>query len=151
MATTTPTRGRGIAMAFTQIDNLLRLLDDGADPASLADPFGAWCDEQIRPWVEDHIAIDTDAVARWQGAELDLARPLTTERIREAAQADPRIGEYAGPYFSMTALPSCPTPAEPLARAVYETGWRAPYAAGPSRDELVAVIEETRARLDRGK
>lgn len=147
VATTTPTRGRGIAMAFTQIDNLLRLLEDGAEPASLADPFGAWCDEQVRPWVEDHIAIDTDAVARWQGAELDLARPLTTERICEAAQADPRINEYADPYFSMTALPRCLTPAEPWARAVYETGWRAPYADGPSRDELVAVIGETRVHL----
>jgi hypothetical protein len=140
VATTTPTRGRGVAMAFTQVDALLRLLDDGADPGSVARPFGAWCDEQIRPWVEDHIAIDTEAVARWQGADLDLSRPLSTERICEAAQADPRIYEHAGPYFSMTGLPSCVQPAEPLARAVYETGWRAPYAAGPSRDELVEVI-----------
>ena len=140
VATTTPTRGRGIAMAFTQVDALLQLLDDGADPDSVAQPFGAWCDEQIRPWVEDHIAIDTEAVARWQGAELDLSRPLSTERICEAAQAEPRINEYAGPYFSMTALPSCVQQAEPLARAVYETGWRAPYAAGPSRDQLVGVI-----------
>ena len=30
--------------------------------------------------------------------------------------------------------------AEPWARAVYETGWRAPYSPGPSRDELVAVL-----------
>jgi 2-polyprenyl-6-methoxyphenol hydroxylase-like FAD-dependent oxidoreductase len=141
VATTTPTRGRGVAMAFTQVDALLRLLDDGADPESVADPFGAWCDELIRPWVEDHIAIDTDAVARWQGAGLDLSRPLSTERICEAAQADPRINEYAGPYFAMTELPSCLQPAEPLARAVYETGWRAPYATGPSRDQLVEVID----------
>ena len=140
VATTTPTRGRGVAMAFTQVDALLRLLDDGADPGSVADPFGAWCDELIRPWVEDHIAIDSEAVARWQGAPLDLARPLSTERICEAAQADPRINEYAGPYFAMTALPSCLQPAEPLARAVYETGWRAPYAPGPSRDQLVEVV-----------
>ena len=141
VATTTPTRGRGVAMAFTQVDALLRLLDDGADPGSIAEPFGAWCDQQIRPWVEDHIAIDDEAVARWQGAALDLTRPLSTERICEAAQADPRIHEYAGPYFAMTALPDCLQPAEPLARAVYETGWRAPYAPGPSRDQLVEVID----------
>jgi hypothetical protein len=141
VATTTPTRGRGIAMAFTQVDALLRLLDDGADPDSAAEPFGAWCDELIRPWVEDHITIDNEAVARWQGAQLDLTRPLSTERICEAAQADSRINEYAGPYFAMTALPNCLQPAEPLARAVYETGWRAPYAPGPSRDQLVEVID----------
>jgi 2-polyprenyl-6-methoxyphenol hydroxylase-like FAD-dependent oxidoreductase len=141
VATTTPTRGRGVAMGFTQVDALLGLLDDGADPDTVAEPFGAWCDEFIRPWVEDHIAIDTDAVARWKGDALDLSRPLSTERICEAAQADPRIYEYAEPYFAMTGLPSCLQPAEPLARAVYETGWRAPYAAGPSRDQLVEVID----------
>lgn len=100
------------------------------------------------PRVEDHIAIDTDAVARWRGAELDLAQPLTTERICEAAQADPRVYEYAGPYFAMTALPSCVRPAEPLARAVYETGWRAPFATGPTRDELARVLEEASEHLD---
>ncbi len=141
VATTTPTRGRGVAMAFTQVDALLRLLDDGADPVSVAHPFGTWCDDLIRPWVEDHIAIDSDAVARWQGAALDLTRPLSTEQICEAARADPRINEYAGPYFAMTALPSCLQPAEPLARAVYETGWRAPHAPGPTRDQLVEVID----------
>ena len=141
VATTTPTRGRGVAMAFTQVDALLRLLDDGADPVSVAHPFGAWCDDLIRPWVEDHIAIDSDAVARWQGAALDLTRPLTTEQICEAARADPRINEYAGPYLAMTALPSCLQPAEPMALAVYETGWRAPYAPGPTRNQLVDVIE----------
>jgi 2-polyprenyl-6-methoxyphenol hydroxylase-like FAD-dependent oxidoreductase len=146
VATTTPTRGRGIAMAFTQADALLTLLDDGADPDSIAEPFGAWCDEFTRPWVEDHIAIDTEAAARWQGAELDLTQPLSTERICEAAQADPRINEYAAPYFAMTGLPSCVRPAEPLARAVYESGWRAPYAPGPSRDELVEVIDRAVAR-----
>jgi hypothetical protein len=146
VATTTPTRGRGVAMAFTQVDALLRLFDEGADPGSVARPFGAWCDKFIRPWVEDHIAIDSEAVARWQGAVLDLTRPLSTERICEAAQGDPRINEYAGPYFAMTALPSCLQPAEPLARAVYETGWRAPYAAGPTRDQLVKVIDDSVSR-----
>ena len=31
-------------------------------------------------------------------------------------------------------------PAEPLARAVYQDGWRPAYAPGPTRDELVDVI-----------
>ena len=150
VATTTPTRGRGVAMAYMQVDALLRLLDDGADPGSVSHPFGDWCDEFIRPWVEDHIAIDDDAVARWQGAGLDLSRPLSTERICEAAQADPRINEYAGAYFAMTDLPSCLEPAEPLARAVYETGWRPPYADGPSRDQLVAVIDRAVSTADGG-
>ncbi|WP_051549342.1 FAD-dependent oxidoreductase [Nocardioides sp. URHA0032] len=150
VATTTPTRGRGVAMAFSQVDALLELMDDGADPGSLVHPFGAWCDEFVRPWVEDHIAIDTDAVARWQGAALDLTGPLTTERICEAAQADPRINEYAEPYWAMTALPTCLQPAEPLARAVYESGWRPSYAPGPSRDQLVTVIHGAASTADGG-
>ena len=43
----------------------------GLTPATIAVPFGAWCDTWIRPWVEDHLAIDSEAVKRWQGADLD--------------------------------------------------------------------------------
>ena len=123
--------GRGIAMACLQVDALLGLLDDGADPLTVAEPFGAWCDEHIRPWVEDHVAIDGESVARWQGADLDLERPLTSARICDAAQVDPRIGRYAGPFSAMVAPPASLAPAEPLARAVYETGWRPSYSPGP--------------------
>jgi hypothetical protein len=141
VATTTPTRGRGVAMACMQIEALLRLLDEGTDPVTVADPFGGWCDEFIEPWVADHIAIDGGTVRRWQGEDLDLSGPLTSDLIADAVEADPRIGSYAAGYFAMTALPATLQPAEPLARAVYESGWRPPYAQGPSRDELVEVIE----------
>ena len=141
VATTTPTRGRGIAMACLQLRGLLDLLDGGADPVTVAEPFGAWCDQQVQPWVVDHVAIDTGAVRRWQGEEVDLSQPLTTDLVAAAAAADPRIMEHAGGYFSMTALPATLAPAEPLARAVFESGWRPPYAAGPTRDELVAIID----------
>jgi 2-polyprenyl-6-methoxyphenol hydroxylase-like FAD-dependent oxidoreductase len=140
VATTTPTRGRGIAMACMQVTALLALLDEGADPATVAEPFGAWCDDAIEPWVSDHIAIDGGMVKRWQGEDLDLTIPLTSDLIAAAVDADPRIGRHAGGYFAMTALPETLRPAEPLARAVYRTGWRPPYAAGPTRDELVDVI-----------
>ena len=71
---------------------------------------------------------------------LDLSVPLTSDLIADAVQADPRIGEHAGGYFAMTALPETLRPAEPLARAVYQRGWRPAYASGPTRDELVDVI-----------
>ncbi len=140
VATTTPTRGRGIAMACLQVSALLGLLDEGADPTTVAEPFGAWCDRAVEPWVADHIAIDGGMVRRWQGEDLDLSSPLTSDLIAAAVEADPRIGPYAGGYFAMTALPQTLRPAEPLARAVYESGWRPPYAPGPTRDELVDVI-----------
>jgi 2-polyprenyl-6-methoxyphenol hydroxylase-like FAD-dependent oxidoreductase len=140
VATTTPTRGRGIAMACMQVTALLALLDEGADPATVAEPFGAWCDHAIEPWVVDHIAIDGGMVRRWQGEELDLSIPLTSDLIAAAGEADSRINQHAGGYFAMTALPESLRPAEPLARAVYENGWRPAYAPGPTRDELVDVM-----------
>jgi 2-polyprenyl-6-methoxyphenol hydroxylase-like FAD-dependent oxidoreductase len=140
VATTTPTRGRGIAMACMQVAALLALLDEGADPPAVAEPFGAWCDHAIEPWVADHLAIDGGMVRRWQGEDLDLSIPLTSDLIAAAVEADPRIGQHAAGYFAMTALPETLRPAEPLARAVYQDGWRPTYAPGPTRDELVDVI-----------
>ena len=99
----------------------------------------------MRPWVEDHIAKDDEAVDRWQGADIDLSKPLTSNAIFDAAQRDPGILEHVGGFAAMTALPASLAPAEPLARAVYESGWRAPYSPGPSRDELVALIESVSA------
>lgn len=148
VATTTPTRGRGIAMACMQVTALLAELDEGADPVTVAEPFGAWCDHAIEPWVADHIAIDGGMVRRWQGEDLDLSIPLTSDLIAAAVEADPRIGEHAGGYFAMTALPETLRPAEPLARAVYQDGWRPAYAPGPTRDELVDVIDNVRIVAD---
>jgi hypothetical protein len=149
VATTTPTRGRGIAMACMQVTALLALLDEGADPTTVADPFGTWCDHTIEPWVADHIAIDGGMVRRWQGEELDLSIPLTSDLIAAAVEADSRIGQHAGAYFAMTALPESLRPAEPLARAVYQDGWRPAYAPGPTRDELVDAIGAVTAQSGR--
>lgn len=88
----------------------------------------------------DHIAIDGGMVRRWQGEDLDLNGPLTSDLIAAAADQDPRIGQYAAGYFAMTALPETLRPAEPWAQAVYQAGWRPAYAPGPTRDELVDVI-----------
>lgn len=140
VATTTPTRGRGIAMACMQVTALVSLLDDGADLSTVAEPFGARCDHDIEPWVADHIEIDGGMVRRWQGGDVDLSVPLPSDLIAAAVEADPRIGEHAAGYFAMTALPESIRPAEPFARAVYQNGWRPAYAPGPTRDELVDVI-----------
>jgi 2-polyprenyl-6-methoxyphenol hydroxylase-like FAD-dependent oxidoreductase len=146
VSTTTPTVGRGVAMTSMQIGALLDLLDRGADPVTVAEPFGDWCDEHIRPWVEDHIARDDESARRLQGADIDLSRPLTSTAIVDAAQADQRILEHVGGFLGMTALPATLAPAEPLARAAYLSGWRPPYSEGPSRDELVAIIESAMHR-----
>jgi 2-polyprenyl-6-methoxyphenol hydroxylase-like FAD-dependent oxidoreductase len=141
VATTAPTAGRGLAMASMQIVAFLHLLDGGADPATIAAPFKTWCDAWIRPWVEDHLAIDAEAVRSWQGADIDLTQPLTSAAIVAAAQADERIGPHLGGYLAMTELPASLAQAEPLARAVYQSHWRAPVSDGPTRDELVDILQ----------
>lgn len=144
VATTAPTAGRGLAMASMQIRALLDLLDAGAHPSTVAGPFGHWCDTWMRPWVEDHLAFDAEAVRRWQGHDLDLTRPLTSAAITAAAEVDPSIGPLAAPFLAMAALPASLAAAEHRARAVYETGWRPPTDDGPTRDELVALTRQIR-------
>lgn len=100
-----------------QIVALLTLLDQGTDPATVAEPFGAWCNQNIEPWVADHVAIDGGMVKRWQGHDLDLSVPLTSDLIAAAAEADPHIKQHAASYFAMTALPAT------LARPSH---WRGP-------------------------
>jgi hypothetical protein len=144
VATTAPTAGRGIAMASMQIAQLLELLDAGTDPATIADVFGAWCDTWIRPWVEDHLAMDAESVRRWEGHDIDLTQPLTSAAVVQAAKTDARIQPHIGGFLSMTELPTSLAPAEPFARAVYQSGWRPPAADGPTRDELVALLSAPR-------
>ncbi len=146
VATTAPTAGRGLAMASMQIGALLGCLDAGADPSTIARPFGMWCDTWMRPWVEDHLAFDAESVRRWKGYDIDLAQPLTSAAIAAAAQADPSIGPLIAPFHAMAALPVSLADAEHLARAVYETGWCPPTADGPTRDELVALAARAHVR-----
>jgi hypothetical protein len=140
VATTTPIFGRGVAMTFVQADQLLALLDSEPDPAAVAEPFDAWCEQTMLPWVADHVAMDADAVRRWEGGDVDLTRRLPSSLILAAAERDPGIGPATGGYISMLRLPSCLDPVEPLARAVYESGWRPAFTPGPTRAELREIV-----------
>jgi 2-polyprenyl-6-methoxyphenol hydroxylase-like FAD-dependent oxidoreductase len=140
VATTTPIFGRGVTTTFLQVVRLLALLDDGGDPATVGEPFDAWCAENMLPWVADHVAMDADTVRRWEGGDVDLDRRLPSDLILAAAEQDPAIGPATGGYLSMMELPSCLDPVEPLAGAVYESGWRRPFTPGPGRAELRELV-----------
>jgi 2-polyprenyl-6-methoxyphenol hydroxylase-like FAD-dependent oxidoreductase len=149
VSTTAPTAGRGVAMACLQIDELLHLLDDGHNPPTVGEPFGAWCDDHIRPWVHDHIRVDEAAARRWQGQDVDLSQPLPSDLIVAAAQAEPTLWPQVGPYLAMTALPETLAPAEPVARAAFRTGWRPPFTEGPTVGQLIELIATTRRQTHR--
>jgi hypothetical protein len=142
VATTTPTFGRGVTTTLLQAQQLLRLIDEhGSDLSAAGERFDAWCAEQIKPWVDDHVQMDDATQRRWAGKGLDLTQPLPSDHILAAAKVDPSIFPATFGYLSMTALPASLQAAEPRARAVYETGWRPPFAAGPNRDELADIVE----------
>jgi 2-polyprenyl-6-methoxyphenol hydroxylase-like FAD-dependent oxidoreductase len=145
VATTTPTFGRGLATTFLQCRQLLALLDVEGDPRLVGEPFDAWCDDNMLPWVLDHIHMDGDLVRRWQGGDVDLSRRLPSDLILSATAVDPRIGQASPGYLTMRAMSSCLDPVEPLARAVYQSGWRRQYSPGPTRDELVDITRSALA------
>jgi len=142
VCTTTPNFGRGVATSLLQVQHALRLLDDGVP--DLVGAFDAWADEQMRPWVEDHVHIDTAQARRWSGEDVDLSRPLPSDLIMRASESGPEagaaIGPAIGPYMALIALPTTLAAVEPVAREVYAGGWRPPYAPGPTRAELTEVI-----------
>ena len=140
VATTTPIFGRGVTTTFVQVLRLLALLDAASDPELVGEPFDDWCAETMLPWVADHVAMDTDVVRRWEGGDVDLTRRLPSDLILAAADRDPAIAAGTGGYLAMLELPSSLDPVEPLARAVYQTGWRAPFTPGPSRAELREIV-----------
>jgi hypothetical protein len=141
VATTTPTFGRGVATTFLQVQELLRLTDEhGTDVAAIGESFDAWCAEQIKPWVDDHVHMDEQTRRRWAGEDVDLGLPLPSDLILAASQADPGILGGATGYLAMTALPSSLHAVEPRARALYESGWRPKVSPGPTRDELAEIV-----------
>jgi 2-polyprenyl-6-methoxyphenol hydroxylase-like FAD-dependent oxidoreductase len=146
VATTTPMFGRGITTSLMQARELLRRLDGGADPEDVAVGFDAWCEAHMRPWVADHVRMDSAMLDRWAGRDVDLTRRLPSDLVMAAAEVDPAIGRALPPYLAMLAGPDCLDEVEPLAAAVYRSGWRPARAAGPGRD---ALVREVRSALGR--
>jgi hypothetical protein len=146
VATTTPNFGRGVTTAFLQVLQLLVLLDAGYDPRLVGEPFDEWCELVMLPWVADHVAMDQDTARRWEGGNVDLARRLPSDLILAAGAVDPTVTQGTGGYLTMVELPSSLDPVEPLAHAVYESGWRPPFSPGPTRGELRAIVAEAVGR-----
>ncbi len=90
-----------------QVRELLRLLDaHGRDLGAAGEEFDAWCEANMRPWVEDHVHMDDALRRRWAGEDVDLTERMPSDLILAAMQADSRIGAAMAPYVRMIALPS---------------------------------------------
>jgi 2-polyprenyl-6-methoxyphenol hydroxylase-like FAD-dependent oxidoreductase len=138
VCTTNPMAGRGVSLGLQQARAMLDALDAGADDAAAR--LAAWCDQNIRPWYEDHVYWDATLLRRFRGEDLDLDARIPSDVICAAAQVDPEILPAAGPYMGMLAPPASLRSVEERARAVLRSGWRPPLGDGPTRDELVELI-----------
>ncbi len=141
VCTTTPIYGRGVTTSLLQARELVSILGSTTDPVEAADTFGSWSLAAMKPWVDDHVAIDTWQRRRWQGEETDDGGPLPSHVVAGLLEDDPDALPAMFPYFGMLAGPSSLDPLQPLARARYDAGARPALADGPSRDELVALAE----------
>jgi 2-polyprenyl-6-methoxyphenol hydroxylase-like FAD-dependent oxidoreductase len=141
VATTTPVFGRGVTMTLWQCEALLSLLDhDSDDLPGLGLALDAWGEDAMRPWVEDHIAMDAARVRRWSGEDVGLDERLSSDLILAAADVRPQVMAFAGGYLSMAAPPASLRTAEPVVRELLAEGWRPAYDPGPSCDELAAIV-----------
>jgi 2-polyprenyl-6-methoxyphenol hydroxylase-like FAD-dependent oxidoreductase len=144
VCTTTPLAGRGVTLALLQARELVAILEQHPhDITSATAQFDRWCVDHIRPWFDDHRYTDADRVRRWSGGDVDLSRPLPSDLIVAAADADPQLRRIVEPYRTMDALPASLIPAEPRARAIFATGWRPLIPDGPTRDELAELCNAT--------
>jgi len=145
VCTTYPAAGRGVSLGLRQAQTLIAMLADRrADPQDIAERFDAWCTANIRPWYDDHRHWDATLLHRLGGGDIDTEARIPSDVVCAAAEIDPAIWPAAAPYLTMQALPSALDPVRDKARAVLRTGWRPPYAAGPSRDELADLLRQPR-------
>jgi 2-polyprenyl-6-methoxyphenol hydroxylase-like FAD-dependent oxidoreductase len=141
VCTTNPSVGRGVATSLMQARELLRLLDDGPhDLIGLTFAFDAWCTDNIAPWFEDHVYWDAELIRRWAGSDVDLTRPLPSDLVVAATEADPALFPLVAPYLGMRALPSSLDAARPRATELYARGWRPRIPDGPTRDQLADLV-----------
>jgi 2-polyprenyl-6-methoxyphenol hydroxylase-like FAD-dependent oxidoreductase len=141
VCTTNPAAGRGVTTSLLQAQQLIGLLDEhGRDFTSCSLAFDHWCTENIKPWFNDHVHWDTDLIRRWSGQDVDLSRPLPSDLIVAAVQADPEMITVVGPYLAMLTLPGSLDAVQARARDIYASGWRPPIPPGPTREELAALV-----------
>lgn len=137
--TTNPAAGRGVALGMQQARKLVELMQQSRDTAQVAAELDDWCEQNMRPWYEDHVEWDRTELQRFAGRDLDLTARIPSDIVCECAQVDPSIMAAAGPYLGMLAGPRILDSVQDKARAVLSTGWRPAYAPGPSRDEIAAL------------
>jgi hypothetical protein len=140
VCTTNPAAGRGVTTSLLQAQLIGLLEEHGRDFTSCSLAFDHWCAGHIKPWFDGHVHWDTDLIRRWSGHDVDLTRPLPSDLVVAAVQADPDLITTVGPFLAMLTLPGSLDAAQARARDIYASGWRPPIPPGPSRAELADLV-----------
>jgi hypothetical protein len=140
VSTTNPAAGRGISLGLRQAQALLGMIAN--DRHGAAAEFDAWCEQNIKPWYQDHVYWDATLLRRWRGEGIDLDAPIPSDVICAAVDVDPSLAPMVMPYLAMFAPPAVLQPAQERVREILRTGWRPPLGAGPTRDELASVVAD---------
>ncbi len=139
--TTNPAAGRGVTTSMMQAQRVLAGIDEhGSDFEAVARDFDQWCTANMRPWFDDHVALDAGQLSRWRSEGIDFAKPLPSDLICSLAEVDPSVMPIVGGYRAMLAGPSVLAQIEERARANLRAGFRPAVPDGPTRDDLVDRI-----------
>lgn len=139
VCTTNPAAGRGITLGLRQLGALLDLLANH-DDADTSVGFDRWCENEIKPWYDDHVRDDGYLVDRYAGIDLDAEAPVPSDVIVDAFVQLPHLAPVVQPYLAMLAPPGVLRSVEDEVRTLLRTGWRPPYSDGPDAAGLVERI-----------
>lgn len=146
VCTTNPAAGRGVSLGLQQAQALLSMLDQ-ADQRDTAQQFDQWCQQNVKPWYEDHLLWDAELLRRYAGQDIDVQGPLSSDVLCSAAESDPSLLPAAGPVLGMMTTPDSLATIDEHVRGMLRRGWRPTYAEGPTRDALVEQIAPAAAAL----
>lgn len=132
-----PMNGRGMATSLLQARHLIDLVEAGHDVLTMARMFDEWCRAEMLPWFHVQVADDVSLVRQWHGLDLEVDGRLPPSVIAKAHADDEHYRETINHYLDMRLPPSVLIPMEPATRAKLASGWRPPFADGPSRAELL--------------
>ena len=140
VCTTNPSAGRGVSTGLLQAAALLEALVEHDDDRAASSAFDAWCEQQIRPWYDDHVVDDAYLLRRYRGELVGPDDPLPSDLVCDAMAADPALAGIVMPYLGMMAPPASLAGAHDRVRELLRGGWQPVPSAGPTRDELLEPV-----------
>jgi 2-polyprenyl-6-methoxyphenol hydroxylase-like FAD-dependent oxidoreductase len=139
---TNPLMGRGTATGALQVAELVRLLESSGDLGTAVVAFNKFCEREMRPWFLDHVASDANFLAELTGAERTIDGPGTSDFVVAAAMTElPEATTTVFAYLDMDVPPSSLDPFRDTVGELLRSGWRPQAGTGPTRDDLVALME----------